>query len=151
MTKQLLVIAHAPSKNTQALLQEIKAGTRASSIEAIIKSPFESNAQDALNADAILLFTPENLGYMSGAMKDFFDRTYYDVLEEKQGMPVAAIIRAGNDGTGTVRAIQTITTGLRWRWVQEPLVLKGEFDHRFLTEAKELTEAIAVALEEGMI
>ena len=73
------------------------------------------------------------------------------MLEEKQGMPVAAIVRAGNDGTGTVRALQTITTGLRWRWVQESLVLKGEFDHRFLTEAKELTEAIAVALEEGMI
>jgi multimeric flavodoxin WrbA len=151
VTKQLLVIAHAPSKNTQALLQAIEEGTQTASITTVIKSPFESTAQDALDADAILLFTPENLGYMSGAMKDFFDRTYYDVLEEKQGMPVAAIVRAGNDGTGTVRALQTITTGLRWRWVQEPLVLKGEFDHRFLTEAKELTEAIAVALEEGMI
>lgn len=151
MTKQLLVIAHAPSPNTLALLKEIEDGTHAASIKTDIKSPFESTAQDALNADAILLFTPENLGYMSGAMKDFFDRTYYDVLEEKQGMPVAAIIRAGNDGTGTVRALQTITTGLRWRWVQEPLVLKGEFEADFLAQAKELAEAIAIALEAGMI
>ena len=151
MTKQLLVIAHAPSPNTLALLKAIEDGTHSTSIKTDIKSPFESNAQDALDADAIILFTPENLGYMSGALKDWFDRCYYEVLEQKQGMPVAAIVRAGNDGTGTVRALQTITTGLRWRWVQEPLVLKGEFAEHFLAQTKELAEAIAVALEEGMI
>lgn len=151
MTKQLLVIAHAPSKNTRALLQAVEQGAQASSITTIIKSPFDTNSIDALNADAIILFTPENLGYMSGALKDFFDRTYYDVLEEKQGLPVAAIVRAGSDGTGTVRALQTITTGLRWRWVQEPLILKGEFKDSFLNEVRELAEALAVALEEGII
>lgn len=151
MTKTLLVIAHTPSENTCALLRSIQEGCSAASITTIIKQPLDSDSTDALSADAILLFTPENLGYMSGALKDWFDRTYYPLLEEKQGMPVAAIIRAGSDGTGTMRALQSITTGLRWRWVQEPLILKGEFNDTFLAQAKELAEALAVALEEGII
>ena len=105
--KQLLIVAHAPSPNTRKLAEAALRGARHPDIEQVETRwvpPLEAQPQDVLQADAIILGTTENLGYMSGALKDFFDRCYYPVLEEKQGLPCALYIRAGMDGPGTRRA-----------------------------------------------
>lgn len=152
--KQLLLVFHAPSENTQKMFEAMKRSVLNSGVTGITlvaKSPFDTQPQDVLDSDAVILGTTENLGYMSGALKDFFDRIYYPVLEEKQGLPVAAVVRAGHDGTGTCRALATITTGLKWRWVQEVLVCRGEWKTEFVALSGQLAEAMAVALDEGMI
>jgi len=151
--KKLLIVFHAPSENTLALRQAVEEGahTMSNNIHVECLSPFDTQPDHVLSADAVILGTTENLAYMSGALKDFFDRCYYPVLEQKQGLPVAAMIRAGSDGTGTKNALITILTGLKWRWVQEPIICRGEWDPSFLEEAKDLGEAMAVALSEGII
>nr|WP_298372149.1 flavodoxin family protein [uncultured Halomonas sp.] len=154
MVKRLLIVAHAPSPNTLALREAAERGASHSDIENVkvtVKAPLEAGPDDVLNCDAILLGTTENLGYMSGALKDFFDRSYYPVLEEKQGLPCALYIRAGLDGTGTRRAVESIVTGLRWRWVQEPLTLRGEWQEVFVDQVEELGLTMAAALDSGMI
>lgn len=151
--KKLLIVFHAPSENTLALRRAVEEGAQSmsASIQVECLSPFDTQPDHVLSADAIILGTTENLAYMSGALKDFFDRCYYPVLEQKQGLPVAALIRAGSDGTGTKNALITILTGLKWRWVQEPIICRGEWDPAFLEQAKDLGEAMAVALSEGII
>ena len=113
-------------------------------------TPFEAGPEAVQSADAIILGTTENLGYMSGALKDFFDRTYYGVLEEKQGLPYALYIRAGHDGTGTRRGVESILAGLRWKEVQPPLIFKGEFSTTFASECENLGLAMAAGLEAGV-
>ena len=128
--KTLLVIGHVPSANTRALRDAVVEGARADGIDDVdvrALSPFDAGSADVLAADAVILGTTENLGYMSGALKDFFDRTYYGVLEEKQGMPYALYVRAGLDGTGTMRAVGSITTGLT-RDFPEPRQCRGVRD-----------------------
>jgi len=121
-----------------------------SDVEVIAKTPFEAGPEDVLAANAILLGTTENLGYMSGALKDFFDRTYYPVLEQTEGLSYALYIRAGHDGTGTKRGVETIVTGLRWRAVQEPLICRGGFDEAFIGQCRELGTLMAAGLEAGV-
>jgi len=152
--KTLLLVAHCPSPNTQKLKEALLQGAQeAETTDTQIRylPPLETQPEDVLAADAIILGTTENLGYMSGALKDFFDRCYYPVLEEKQGLPCAAFIRAGKDGTGTDRALKSIITGLRWRWVQEPMILHGEYQTGFEDQCRELGAVMAAALDEGII
>ena len=120
--KTLLIVSHAPSPNTRRLLDAVVAGAGHEDIEDVrvaALSPFDTGPEEVMSADALILGTTENLGYMSGALKDFFDRIYYPCLEETQALPYALYVRAGKDGTGTCRAVESIATGLRWRAVQE--------------------------------
>lgn len=152
--KQLLVVAHAPSPNTRRLLAAVLRGARHPDIEAVSVRhvpPLQATADDVLAARAILLGTPENLGYMSGALKDFFDRCYYPCLDKTQGLAFAYYIRAGRDGTGTQRAITTITTGLRWRLVHDAVICRGEYREEFEARCEELGLYVAASLDAGLI
>ena len=151
--KRLLLVAHAPSDNTCRLAEAVLKGARHADIDNVEvewKPPLQATAADVLTADAIILGTTENLGYMSGALKDFFDRSYYPVLEKKQGLPCALYVRAGMDGTGTRRAVESIVTGLRWQWVQDPVVFKGDWDDDFLRQAEELGMYMAAGLDSSI-
>ena len=151
--KQLLIVAHAPSPNTRKLAEAALRGARHPDIEQVETRwvpPLEAQPQDVLQADAIILGTTENLGFMSGALKDFFDRCYYPVLEEKQGLPCALYIRAGMDGTGTRRAVESIVTGLRWNWVQVPLTLRGEWQNDFEQQVEQLGLYMAAGLDNAV-
>jgi hypothetical protein len=151
--KTLLIVAHVPSPNTERLRAAALEGAQAAEAQGVAircLSPFETGPEEVKGADALLLGTTENLGYMSGALKDFFDRIYYPCLEETQGLPYALYIRAGHDGTGTKRAVESIVGGLRWRAVEEPLICRGEWRESFLEEVRERGMLLAAGLEAGI-
>jgi len=153
MPKRLLIVAHAPSPNLERLRDAALAGARAPEIEDVetqALGPFETRPEHVLAAQAVLLGTPENLGYMSGALKDFFDRCYYPLLDKTEGLPYALFVRAGSDGTGTRRAVESIATGLRWRSVREPLICRGPWREEFVDEVREFGMLIAAGLDAGI-
>src|SRR3546814_4031832 len=103
-----------PSRNTARWRDSLVEWGRASEFSGVgtrALTPFEAGPDDVLSADGVILGTTENLGYMSGALKDFFDRTYYGVIDKTDGLPYCLYIRAGHDGTGTRRGVETIVTG----------------------------------------
>ncbi|MBX2837512.1 MAG: NAD(P)H-dependent oxidoreductase [Gammaproteobacteria bacterium] len=150
MSKNLLIVCNTPSPNTRALAEASVEGANhdeITNVAVVFKQPLEAVAEDVLNADGILVGTTENFGYMSGLIKDFFERIYYPCLEKTQGKPCAVYIRAGLDGTGTQVAIEKIITGLRWKSVQPALILKGDHQPDFVRQTRELGQTIAAGLD----
>lgn len=148
--KPLVIIANTPSANTLKLRTLVAAGAASAHVEPIVLTPFETNAAHILHAGALILGTTENFGYMSGAMKDFFERIYYPCLEHTQGLPIALYVKAGNDGIGALTSMQRIILGLRWRQVQEPLMMKGEVKPEFFEACTELGAGMAEGMKLGI-
>jgi multimeric flavodoxin WrbA len=152
--KTLLIVAHTPSENTKRMLEALVKGATdpdIDNVEVRCLRPLEAQPDDINSADAIVIGTTENLGYMAGLIKDVFDRCFYGCLEKTEGLPFAFYVRAGRDGTGTRKAIESITTGLKWRLVQEPLICRGEFQEEFIDQCEELGLSMAASLETGII
>jgi hypothetical protein len=140
MPKRLLIVAHAPSDNTRALCAAVERGAASEpGIDVKTIAPLQAGPDDVLAAQAVILGTTENLGYMSGALKDFFDRSYNPLLEKTQGLPCALYI-----------GVETILTGLRWRQVQQPLLCRGPWQPGFVTQCEELGAAMAAGLAAGI-
>jgi len=83
----------------------------------------DARASDVLDAAGYIFATPENLAAMSGRMKDFFDRTYYAVLDRLNGKPYATLICAGSDGRNAAQQIERIATGWRLRLIAAPIIV----------------------------
>lgn len=149
----LLTVCHAPSENTLALQRAVLDGARdpeAGNVDVRVLAPRDADAADVLWCDGAIIGTTENFGYMAGLTKDFFERIYYPCLERKQGLPVAVYVRAGQDGRGARDAVDRILTGLRWRHVQEPLILRGAYTTNFEKQVRELGLTLAAGLAAGV-
>lgn len=128
----------------------VRGAERAEGVTLHLLAPQEATASDVMKADGLILQTTENIGYMAGLTKDFFDRSYNDLLDQRPGLPVVTLIRAGLDGTGTRRALTGIYSGLGWRSVSEMIVLHGAWDETFLSTAQDAGQAMAEGLGAGI-
>ena len=119
---RLLIVHHTPSPATHALLEAVRAGAGDPSlheVEVVLRPALAATAVDVLEADGYLLGTPANLGYISGALKHFFDQIYYPCLEATVRRPYALYVHGNLDTTGAIRAVESIATGLKWERVGE--------------------------------
>lgn len=131
---QLLLVHHTVSPPTAELFDAVvhaakEVGAELDTELTLTTRPaLTASAVDVLNADAVILGTPANIGYMSGALKHFFDQIYYPCLNETIGLPYGLYVHGNNDTTGAVRSVQTITKGLQWRSATEPVTVTGPID-----------------------
>src|SRR4051794_24909064 len=105
---RLLVVFHSRSGGTAAMTDAVVAGANDDAIEnvdVVVQRAFDTSADDVRACNALILGTPENFGYMSGALKDFFERIYYELLDETQGLAYALFVKASTDGEGAVRSV----------------------------------------------
>ena len=149
--KRLLIIYHSQSGNTEQLAQAVYNGARQiTEIEAKLMRARDAELQDLIDCQAVLFGTPENFGYMSGAIKDFFDRTFYPAQDYTLNLPYALFISCGNDGTGAVRQIDRILIGYPMRKVAEPVICPGEVTEAYLAQCEELGGTLAAGLDMGI-
>lgn len=152
-SKKLLIIYHTQSGNTNRMAEAVLEGARdpdIANVETRVLDALDASSADLLAADGVIFGTPENFGYMSGALKYFFDRTYYDCLDRVAGKPYALFVRAGNDGRGAIDSVTRIITGLKLKAICEPVLIAGDFDAARLSECREMGQLFAAGLEAGI-
>lgn len=122
--KTLLIVYHSLTGGTRQMAEAAQAGAQDSGeVRVRLLQARDAGPQDVLDADGYLFATPENLAAISGLMKDFFDRSYYGVLDRVQGRPYASLVCAGSDGSNAARQMARIATGWRLKAVAEPLIV----------------------------
>ncbi len=125
---RLLIVHHTPSPAMHSMFTSVREGAtdpQIIGVEVVTRPALTATAVDVLKADAVVVGSPVNLGYISGALKHFFDTIYYPCLEETRGKPFAGYLHGNDDATGALRALDIITTGLQWKHVRPMLVLTG--------------------------
>ncbi|TQN42746.1 NADPH-dependent FMN reductase [Blastococcus colisei] len=144
---RLLVVHHTPSPNLQAVLEAVREGVAmVEEVELVVRPALSAGAADLLEADGVVLGTPANIGYMSGALKHFFDTVYYPCLDATVGLPFGVYVHGGDDTAGALAAIAKITGALRWKQVAAPLSLTGPPTAADLEACRELAATVAVTL-----
>ena len=147
--RTLLIVHHTPSPSTRELLEAVTAGARdpaITGVDVVIRPALAATVTDALNADAYLFGTPANFGYMSGALKCFFDTVYYPVLDHVAGRPYGLWVHGNNDTAGAVAAVERICSGLGLVKSAGVLEVTRTVDAAVLDEAKDLGGTLAASL-----
>jgi len=157
--KTLLVVYHTRGVKTAQMARSVERGALAalkeaeaqSEVRVVVKHCAEAGPADVLAADALALGTPENFGYMSGMMKDFLERIFYECEGRIEGRPWALLVAAGQDGTGAIASVERIVTGLRLKKVREPILALREVTPEVLAQCEELGATLAVGIALGAL
>ena len=151
MKKNLLIVYHSQSGSTAKIADTIRSGClKEKDINIRYLEAFKADLNDLLWADGVIFGTPENFGYMSGALKDFFDRTFYQAEPYKINLPYGMFVSSGNDGTGAVREVDRIVKGYPLRKICEPLIIVGGYKTEYAKLCEEFGLSMATGLAMGI-
>lgn len=150
---QILIVYHTQKGNTKAMAEAVAEG--AAGIErarVFLKRAFDTTVDDIIECDGLVICSPEYFGYMAGAIKDLFDRTY-ESLQGHTGIfrkPYSIVVSAGNAGEGAVKQIERICLGYQLKKIHSPIIAKGPVTEEVLTCCTELGKILAAGCEEGI-
>jgi multimeric flavodoxin WrbA len=151
MSKTLLVVHHTPSPGTRELLEAVLAGANdpeIEGVEVVVRPALAATVPDMLAADGYLFGTTANLGYMSGALKHFFDTVYYPSLDHVSGRPYGVWVHGNNDTVGAATAVEKVATGLSLTKAADVLEVVGGIDAAVRERGYELGGTLAATLME---
>ncbi|MGW5052807.1 flavodoxin family protein [Actinokineospora sp. NPDC004072] len=145
----LLIVHHTPSPALQAMFEAVVAGAsdpELAGVTVVRRAALAATAVDLLAADGVVVGTPANIGYMSGALKHFFDTVYYPTLDQGRGLPFGCYVH-GNEGVeGAVASVERIAGGLGWKRVFEPVTVLGTPTKDDIERCWELGATVAAGL-----
>lgn len=148
---RILIIYHSQTGNTEKMARAVADGARMiENTEVILKRAQDATPDDLLGSEGLAIGTPENFGYMSGMVKDFFDRTFYPTQDKVFRKPYVVFISAGNDGIGALRAIERIAQGYKLKMVYDPVISRGMLTGDDLAKCRELGSVLAAGCQAGI-
>jgi len=148
---KILIVYHSQTGHTEQLAQAVFEGAKAiQDVDVILEKAAEASLEDLLTCDGLAVGTPENFGYMSGMIKDFFDRTYAGAQGKVFRKPFVIFISADNDGTGALRAIERIALGYKFKTVFKPVISRGKITEEILDQCRELGGTLAAGCAMGI-
>ncbi|NMH99854.1 flavodoxin family protein [Pseudonocardia acidicola] len=146
---RLLIVHHTPSPATQEMFDAVLRGAtdpEITGVEVVRRAALAATVSDLLAADGVVLGTPANIGYMSGALKHFFDQVYYPTLDSGRGLPYGLYVHGNLGVEGAVRAVESIADGLGWQRAVAPVQVSGTPDKAALEACWELGATVAAGL-----
>ena len=149
MTKTLLVVHHTPSPGTREVLEAVLTGANdpeIQGVDVVVRPALAATVSDMLDADGYLFGTTANLGYMSGALKHFFDTVYYPSLDHVAGRPYGMWVHGNNDTVGAAKAVQKVCTGLSLTQAADVIEVIGAIDAKVRERAYDLGGTLAATL-----
>jgi flavorubredoxin len=147
MSKQVLIVYHTQSGNTEKAAVEVAAGVRSvEGAEPVVKLAADAGTEDLLGCDAACFGTPDYMAYMAGMLKDFFDRTQGPVDKQNRDKPYGVFITYAGKGGGAVESVQLMCKALRMREVAEAVRVKNAPDEEAAKALRELGTAVARAV-----
>jgi multimeric flavodoxin WrbA len=149
---RLLVVHHTPSPATAELLDAVLAGANdpeITGVEVVARAALAATASDLLAADAVVLGTPANIGYMSGALKHFFDQVFYVCQPDTRGLPYGCYVHGNLGLEGAVTAVRSIADGLGWSAAAAPVEVVGAPDRAARDACRELGGVLAATIAPG--
>jgi NAD(P)H-dependent FMN reductase len=145
----LLVVQHTPSPAMQEMLEAVLRGTRhpeLAPLDVEVRAALSCGAADVLASDAVILGTPANIGYMSGALKHFFDTVYYPCLEVTVGKPYGVYVHGNDDTSGALRSVHTVAGGMGWKQVAADVSVTGHPTRQDLAACEDLGSLVGFAV-----
>lgn len=150
MTQRLLVVQHTPSPAMQDMLEAVLRGAHhpeLTDVSVEVKAALSAGPADVLEADALVLGTPANIGYMSGALKHFLDQVYYPCLQVTERKPYGVYVHGNDDTAGALRAIHKIAGGMSWKQAAPDVSVTGPPAREDLSACEELGALLGFAAE----
>ncbi|MFC1834805.1 flavodoxin family protein [Thermodesulfobacteriota bacterium] len=149
--RTLLIVFHSQTGNTKRLARAVETGARrVEDISVARMRASDASTDDLVQCRALVICSPEYFGYMAGAVKDFFDRTYEEARQHVTGKSYTVVICAGNDGSGALTSIERIVAGYNLRKVQEPIICQGQLTDSMIEQCSDLGHTLAAGMELGI-
>ncbi len=127
--KRLLIVYHTQFGGTAQMAEAACAGARSiAEVDTVLRRAADAGVPDLVAANALLIATSENFGGMAGMVKDFLERVYYPCEGRLEGRAYAVLVCAGTDGTGAMRDVDRVATGLRLHKVHPGLISQERAD-----------------------
>jgi NAD(P)H dehydrogenase (quinone) len=123
---RVLIVYDSTTGNTEKMAHAVAEGAKqVQGVEVVVKKVDETEFEDLLNADGIIVGSPTYYGLMSGKVKTLFDKTV-DIHGKLAGKVGAAFTSSGGTASGAETTLLSILKAM----LVHGMIVQGRHDNK---------------------